>query len=235
MMANIATDDIPPNTPEFWDEIKKSQWIHPDMGVDDRVNICLQGRARQLQAKSSVMADIKHDLAKIGNKCVASGSSKMTDIKPDLKKIKGEEQPKGSSKEPIYVSSDFKSDWESESASSSISLEINNPSTSHSIEMELFLADCDIKFEDERTRKLLKEGGIKSWTDLIPSVQLTESTLTSMGIDRQIANRLMTEAQARYSKLHGIVSHIRNHHFKFKVFSTQRLSYYQSTVVSVSY
>lgn len=197
VMAKIATIDLPPNTSEFRYEIKKSQWIHPDMGVDHRVELRLQGGLSVSQ--SSNMADIKPDLAKISNKRIASGSGKMMDVKPDLKKIKVEEQPKSSINEPIYVSSDFESDWESESDSRSISIKVENPSTSHSVEMELFLADCDIDLEDQITRSLLKEAGIKSWTDLIPSLQLTESTLVSKGIDRQIANRLMTKAQTRFS------------------------------------
>ncbi|EGG08447.1 uncharacterized protein MELLADRAFT_84625 [Melampsora larici-populina 98AG31] len=194
VVANIATNDIPPNTSEFRYEIKKSRWIHPDMGVDHRVNLRLQGKPRGSHgnrvpqvvaggssASLSLDTDIKPDLAKIGEKREGSGSGEVNDIKPDIKKIKVEPQPKNTIQNPIYISSEYESDWDTES-------------------LELFLADCEIAMDDKKTRTVLKEAGIKSWTDLIPSLQLTEATLTEKGLERQIANRLLTEAQARFSK-----------------------------------
>ncbi|EGG05362.1 uncharacterized protein MELLADRAFT_88048 [Melampsora larici-populina 98AG31] len=219
VMANIATPDIPPNTAEFRYEIKKSEWIHPDMGVDHRVEMRLKGRPEVSQGRvnpqpggsrsldtsevltqSRAKADVKPDLAQIGDKRIATGPSEEMDIKPDLKKIKVDDPLKSSINEPIYVSSEFESDWESQSDTRSDSIEIENPSNCHTFEMERFLQECDIGFEDLTTRTILKEAGIVSWTDLIPCLQLTESTLTSKGISRQIANRLMSEAQARISK-----------------------------------
>ncbi|KAH9815023.1 hypothetical protein DFH28DRAFT_1166735 [Melampsora americana] len=70
--------------------------------------------------------------------------------------------------------------------------------TYHSVEMELFLVGCKILYEDDPTCSILKEAGFISWTDLLPSVQMTETTLTCKGIDCQIASRLMEEAKARY-------------------------------------
>ncbi|EGG04758.1 uncharacterized protein MELLADRAFT_88500 [Melampsora larici-populina 98AG31] len=230
-VANIATTDIPPNTSEFRYEVKKNRWIHPDMGVDHRVQLRLQGKPQGAQgfdtadhpiqhggsgskknptykhssiSHSSSMPNMKADMVKIGEKRVASNPGEMLDIKPDLKKIKVEPDFSNTINDPIYVSSEFKSDWQSESESRSISIKFELPSTAHSVELELFLSNCNIAFEDEKTRTLIKEAGFKSWTDFIPSLQLTESTLTSKGIDRQIANRLLTEAQARFSKLQNV-------------------------------
>ncbi|EGG01476.1 uncharacterized protein MELLADRAFT_92144 [Melampsora larici-populina 98AG31] len=231
--AKIATTWIPPNTAEFRYEIKKSEWIHPDMGVEDRVQLRLQGHPRRLEAintpsnsvhpphssgsssikrtlsqkhklsNSSVGGDVKPDLSKLGERRDVSSSNEVFDVKPDLKKIKVEDQEiTNSFNNPIYVSSDSESRWESDFSSGADEIDVENPSTAHSVQMELFLADCNIDFQDEQTRKLLREAGILSWTDLIPSLQLTEATLTSKGIDRQIAHRLMTAAQARFENGH---------------------------------
>ncbi|KAH9808440.1 hypothetical protein DFH28DRAFT_1087823 [Melampsora americana] len=199
VMAKIATTDLPPNTSEFRYEIKKSRWIHPDMGVDHRVELRLQGG--QSVSQSTSMAAIQPDLTSSSKKRIASEASEKMDAKPDLKKIKVEEEPKNSINDPIYISSDFESDWESDSESSGISIKKEHPSTSHAAEMDSFLAECDINEDDQKTRTLLKEAGIKSWTDLIPSLQLTESALVDKGIHRQLANRLMTEAQNRFSNV----------------------------------
>ncbi|EGG09864.1 uncharacterized protein MELLADRAFT_95375 [Melampsora larici-populina 98AG31] len=220
--ANIATVDIPPNTSEFWYEIKKTRWIHPDMGVDHRVQLRLQGRPRGSQGinsntthvgvggsglkdssgllHSSSMPEMKPNLEQLGEKHNASGPSDLIDVKPNLKKMKVEALPNNTIDNPIYVSSEFESDWDSSNESSNVSIEIENPSTSHSVALELFLVDCEIASDDDATRTFLRDAGIKSWTDLIPSLQLTESTLTAKGMDRQIANRLMSEAQARFNK-----------------------------------
>ncbi|KAH9811315.1 hypothetical protein DFH28DRAFT_1182094 [Melampsora americana] len=280
VMAKIATVHLPPNTREFNQEIKKSEWQHPDMGVDDRVRMRLQGHPRKLKAvkgpynrgstssrKSTrvphrhLNIEAKPDLNKIDKKRIINLTDDI-DEKPDLKRlikgpvftqsldaaetkpdlmkiIKVEEKPDVkylshihhtglSIDDPIKLSSDpcsaiadsdiddsdknelsgpeeiaFEdSDIEpanieySDGDSSEGDLEI--PTSQHSVAMEMFLADCELPYEDLETCRILKEAGFISWTDLIPSVQLTESTLTTKGIDRQIAARLMQEAKARY-------------------------------------
>ncbi|EGG09991.1 uncharacterized protein MELLADRAFT_95142 [Melampsora larici-populina 98AG31] len=215
-MANIATVHIPPNTPEFWYEIKKNQRIHPVMGVDDRVGLQLKGSSQRSHGANHVlrsighaqagglglkkkhpaqMPNIKPDIMKIGNKRNGLASTNMGDIKPDLKNIKVV-----SINEPIYVSSEYESNWDTEGESSSFEFEVQRPSTSHTVQFELFLANCKISLDNVKTQTLLREAGFVSWTDLIPSVQLTESTLTFKGIDWQIANHLMSKAQDCYMK-----------------------------------
>ncbi|KAH9809088.1 hypothetical protein DFH28DRAFT_1086889 [Melampsora americana] len=209
IMANIASIYIPLNTPEVREEIKKTQWIHPDMDVNHRVKTRLQGHPRGLQevirnegtsnsnqrphvgglglmekasdlhqstSDSSLCIDRKPDLTNIGEKRTLIDLDAMIDIKPDIKKIKTEDQPGDSIRDPIVLSSDSESEIDHEISSSG-----------HAVELENFLLECDIPHEDSKTRKLLQDAGISSWTDLIPSVQLTESVLTSYGIDRHIA------------------------------------------------
>ncbi|KAH9807214.1 hypothetical protein DFH28DRAFT_1151488 [Melampsora americana] len=279
VMAKIATVHLPPNTREFNLEIKKSEWRHPDMGVDNRVCMRLQGHPRQLKAvkgprqrgstSSRIATRFPHSggffeakpvLKKSNPKCIIdlteesdekpdlkkhikgptlSHSFDSAETKPSLMKIKVEEakpdlnrisnlNPRNSIEDPIKLSSDPQtpiddSDFgQSEkgeiSDTDDIALDDSNidpahfkysnnelskgdlviPTLHHSVAMEMFLADCELPYEDHHTRRILKESGFISWTDLIPSVQLTESTLTSKGINRQIAARLMHEAKARY-------------------------------------
>ncbi|KAH9808565.1 hypothetical protein DFH28DRAFT_908529 [Melampsora americana] len=229
VMANLATQYIPPNTREFNEEIKKSEWKHPDMGVDERVQMRLQGHPRKLQevqyakassstsrktvsmTNSGVDFDSKPKWTHLTNCQIIDltedidtkpiiknfhGLSEQTESKPEVKKIKKEIQQGDTFDDPITVSSDTESNHsESDDEESEIQLDF---SPSHTVAMEMFLADCELPYEDVKTREILKEAGIISWTDLIPSIQMTESTLTSKGIDREIASRLMTHAKARY-------------------------------------
>ncbi|KAH9807521.1 hypothetical protein DFH28DRAFT_1100993 [Melampsora americana] len=280
VMAKIATVHLPPNTREFNQEIKKSEWRHPDMGVDDCVRMRLQGHPRQLKAVKGAKhrgsttsrratrvphsggfikakpelkkthpkhiidltkdIDEKPDLKKHFQRPNVSHLNEAAETKPDLMKIKLEEAKPdlkrfsnlyhagNSIKDPIKLSSDPQTPIDDSDFDQSETNEISNtddialedskndpalfessdeegsegdlgiPTSHHSVAMEMFLADCELPYEDHQTRAILKESGFISWTDLIPSVQLTKSTLTSKGIDRQIAARLMQEAKARY-------------------------------------
>ncbi|KAH9821844.1 hypothetical protein DFH28DRAFT_923313 [Melampsora americana] len=163
--------------------------------------------------------DSKPDLKKVFN------DPNSIDSEPEVKKIKIEDHIGSSNEHPIAVSSDTEIDRmdtrteDSEtdgigyedtevdaikvdaSESGSSESEPDNSNSNHSITMELFLADCDIPKDDYQTRNVLKDLGIISWTDLIPSVQMTASTLISNGIDCQIACRLVDEAKARYNSI----------------------------------
>ncbi|KAH9807120.1 hypothetical protein DFH28DRAFT_1153161 [Melampsora americana] len=229
VMKGIATQYLPPNTREFNLEIKKSEWTHPDMGVDDRVKMQLQGHPRKLQpvkrhssssrkasafANSSITIESKPDIKMInrnstidmtdpeeskpdfkmlGHKRIIDLTDDAFDSKPDLKNLFNDPLD-GIDIEESDVNT-FKVDESKDGSSDS---ETDIATSNHSITMELFLADCDIPYEDVQTRKLLKDAGIISWTDLIPSVQMTESTLITKGVDLQIASRLMDAAKAQY-------------------------------------
>ncbi|KAH9811965.1 hypothetical protein DFH28DRAFT_1223487 [Melampsora americana] len=200
VIANIASIYIPPNTAEFRNEIKKTQWIHPEMSVEHRVKTRFQGHPRgshgfggheggsHLAGPSEVGGvGFQQGSNTTGEKRSGQDVDELEDVKPVIKKIKTEDQPGDSFNDPITLSSDSESQMNEKTSTSS-----------QAVDLEKFLIDCDIPPDDSRTRLLLTEAGIESWTDLIPSLQTTESTLTSCGIDRQVANRLMEEAQLRY-------------------------------------
>ncbi|KAH9814579.1 hypothetical protein DFH28DRAFT_928694 [Melampsora americana] len=210
IMAGVASVYIPPNTADFRKEIKRS---HPqklqqtqqkegtsnDNHVDSSTLINNGSSNNHLKPGLNLPIDEKPDLTKIGDKRHTGELRLSKDLEKDLKKIKVETQPGDSFDEPISLSSDSESGFEDES-----------DGMCHAGELEEFLVNCNIPPEDLKTRKLLTGAGILSWTDLIPSVQLTETTLNSKGIHRQIASRLMEAAQAQYwdCKFHCIYSNI---------------------------
>ncbi|KAH9813961.1 hypothetical protein DFH28DRAFT_1083356 [Melampsora americana] len=221
--ANIAAQHLPPNTCEFNQEIKKSEWQHPNMGVDDWLK-AVQSTSTFKDTKvrhSSLIIDSTPDLKNVNNKPFID-LTKQNDSKPDLENVNNKRiidltdpiDSKANLKkhfnltEPTEIKPDVNeilmeasknlpSDVdESEEDKSDSDVEI--PTSQHSIQMEFFLADCNIPYEDKETCQLLKAAGIISWTNLIPSIQMTESTLTPKGINCQIASRLMDEAKACY-------------------------------------
>ncbi|EGG00703.1 uncharacterized protein MELLADRAFT_117976 [Melampsora larici-populina 98AG31] len=76
-----------------------------------------------------------------------------------------------------------------------------DPVRAHAKALESFLHHCNVPKDDEMTRTILKRAGVKSWTDLIPSVQFTESSLTTRGMHPSLASYLLSEALERVNNL----------------------------------
>ncbi|KAH9811985.1 hypothetical protein DFH28DRAFT_931249 [Melampsora americana] len=72
---------------------------------------------------------------------------------------------------------------------------------SHEAGLEIFLYVCGVAPEDINTRMGLAEAGVESWSDLIPSVQMTEGHLVMQGIDQNIAGKLLARAQSCHWKM----------------------------------
>ncbi|KAH9822497.1 hypothetical protein DFH28DRAFT_881737, partial [Melampsora americana] len=64
-----------------------------------------------------------------------------------------------------------------------------------------FLEHCNVPKDNKTTRNILKSTGVKSWTDLIPSVQFTENLLTSRGMHPPLATYLLSEAMDRVNEI----------------------------------
>ncbi|KAH9809335.1 hypothetical protein DFH28DRAFT_905468, partial [Melampsora americana] len=71
----------------------------------------------------------------------------------------------------------------------------------HAQGLENFLEHCNVPKDDKTTRMILKSAGVKSWTDLIPSVQFTETSLTSRGMQPPLATYLLSEAMERVNEI----------------------------------
>ncbi|EGG10770.1 uncharacterized protein MELLADRAFT_103102 [Melampsora larici-populina 98AG31] len=74
----------------------------------------------------------------------------------------------------------------------------------HATLLDDFLLECDVPRTDLATRSVLRKAQVTSWTDLIPSVQMTANVLTGHGMPFQLASRLIEaveEANAQYEYL----------------------------------
>ncbi|KAH9818456.1 hypothetical protein DFH28DRAFT_1123621 [Melampsora americana] len=69
---------------------------------------------------------------------------------------------------------------------------------SHKAALENFLYSSGVAPEDVNTRFGLAEAGVECWQDLVPSLQMTEGTLTVRGVDHEIAGQLLARAQAQH-------------------------------------
>ncbi|KAH9820341.1 hypothetical protein DFH28DRAFT_924305 [Melampsora americana] len=72
---------------------------------------------------------------------------------------------------------------------------------SHEAGLENFLYVCGVVSEDINTHMGLTEAGVESWSDLIPSVQMTKGHLVMQGIDRNVAGKLLARAQYHHWKM----------------------------------
>ncbi|EGF97112.1 uncharacterized protein MELLADRAFT_79854 [Melampsora larici-populina 98AG31] len=76
-----------------------------------------------------------------------------------------------------------------------------DPHRAHAEALERFLVHCNVPPNDETTRMILERANVKSWTDLIPSHQFTESSLTTRGMHPALASHLVNEAMDRVKEL----------------------------------
>ncbi|KAH9809777.1 hypothetical protein DFH28DRAFT_1186086 [Melampsora americana] len=65
----------------------------------------------------------------------------------------------------------------------------------HSTLLEDFLGECDIPVDDHVTRVALRNAKVGSWTDLIPSQQMTANVLTTAGMSFEVAKKLIDAAK----------------------------------------
>ncbi|EGG01292.1 uncharacterized protein MELLADRAFT_111115 [Melampsora larici-populina 98AG31] len=64
-----------------------------------------------------------------------------------------------------------------------------------------FLASAGIKQPVDEIRNVLFNAGIKTWTDLLPSISVTESSVMALGIDKIAAGMLLAAASARQASI----------------------------------
>ncbi|KAH9822685.1 hypothetical protein DFH28DRAFT_1119698 [Melampsora americana] len=201
-----TTRTIPPSTTEYKKEMAKNVVHHHDATVDTRVKRRYPGPMpgpRSPRRSTSTVAAKRRDFftnsaVKIKKEPLSPSSHKRPlehsssgTPSSSFKKIKeesdsgitpgqcislltSEDMPKGD----VYT---YNSDVE--------------VVTTHSSLLEGFLAQCDISKDDIETRDILRKANVSSWTDLIPSVQMTSNVLTRLGMKFDLAKHLIDSAQ----------------------------------------
>lgn len=223
----ITTIHMAPDIPAYREEMEKSRVFHRAMRVEGRVQQHLAA-CRSARSTRSFFAKHPNTPTPSGGKAkclVISDSQPERKLKPLAKKesLKRDKNPrtttgtnldiqlmpklepkphcpktqyaKGISRgNNIWIDEDIPS---SDTSDTSDGIQVK---VSHEAALENFLHLCGVAPEDLNTRMGLADAGVESWTDLIPSLQMTEGHLVMQGIDRNVAGRLLARAQNRHWK-----------------------------------
>ncbi|KAH9812599.1 hypothetical protein DFH28DRAFT_1177038 [Melampsora americana] len=224
----LTTVYMAPDIPAYRAEMNKSRVFHRAMRVDERVQQRLAMR-RASRSSWSFFPKLPKSPTPAGGKSnclVISDSESDGNVKAAVKKeqpavenpiakmtYKTAAQPKVEVKPrlpripyspPTVMSKGAKLLWTEEeppildTSDTSDGIEITE---SHEAGLENFLYVCGVAPEDINTRMGLAKARVESWSDLIPSVQMTEGHLVMQGIDRNIAGKLLARAQSRHWKM----------------------------------
>ncbi|KAH9819019.1 hypothetical protein DFH28DRAFT_1219018 [Melampsora americana] len=224
----VTTVFMAPDIPAYRAEMNKSRVFHRAMRVDQRVQQRMAMR-RASRSSRSFFPKLPKSPTPAGGKSnclVISDSESEGDVKAVLKKelpsvdnqiakrtYKTAAQPKEEVKPiiprfpyspPNVISKGDKHLWTEEEPPISDSSDTSDGiefTESHEAGLENFLYVCGVAPEDINTRMGLAEAGVESWSDLIPSVQMTEGHLVMQGIDRNVAGKLLARAQSRHWKM----------------------------------
>ncbi|EGG08777.1 uncharacterized protein MELLADRAFT_84307 [Melampsora larici-populina 98AG31] len=191
----MTTRAIAPYTPDYICEMIKGRVFHKSMSARDRAEARLPAWAVQGQvgSKRSFFDHVPIVPAPVGGSLAPLNGS-TAESENHNKKVKTEQ---GQSKPNIVWVSDSEDSSTVLSDATLDGIEVMAPEAM----LETFLMSCDIPPEDINTRLTLAKMHVESWTDLIPSAQMTESSLISRGIAQAIAGRLLAGAQARQMRL----------------------------------
>ncbi|KAH9820012.1 hypothetical protein DFH28DRAFT_1200583 [Melampsora americana] len=212
-----TTRSIPPSTTEYKKEMAKNAVHHHDASVDTRVKRRYpapvpgpRSPRRRSPGRSTSAVIAKHrDFfsnapVKIKKEPVSPSSHKRPlehsssgTPAASFKKIK---QESASGETPAQSISLLTSEDIPEGDVSTYDSDVEVVTT-HSTLLERFLAECDIPKDDINTRNILRKAKVSSWTDLIPSVQMTANVLTAFGMQFDIAKHLIDAAQEAHNEL----------------------------------
>ncbi|KAH9823506.1 hypothetical protein DFH28DRAFT_922381 [Melampsora americana] len=196
----ITTVFMAPDIPAYRAEMIKSRVFHRAMKVDDRVQQRLATRRASRSNRSFfpkvpksptpargksnclVISDSEPDCEfqafvkkepVSSNKCVPSPSKHDLPLMPKLERkatLKQSHYVTGpSARENLWLDEEQPV---SDDSDTSDGIEVIS---SHEAALENFLYVCGVAPEDINTRMGLAEAGVESWSDLIPSLQMTES------------------------------------------------------------
>ncbi|EGF99187.1 uncharacterized protein MELLADRAFT_94793 [Melampsora larici-populina 98AG31] len=202
-----TTRAIPPNTREYKREMAKNAVKHPDTNVDNRVKNRYPVASPNLRSSTSknenrrtFFANRPAEDVKVKVEPLSpSDSKRKLKRTPSLltsgtvkKKIK-QESPTANT--PDNVISLLTSEDPPESSMGHVSDSDVETEVTHSTLLDDFLDECEIPRNDVSTCTILRNANVSSWTDLVPSLQMTVNVLTGHGLSFDIARRLLDAAQ----------------------------------------
>ncbi|EGG00638.1 uncharacterized protein MELLADRAFT_67693 [Melampsora larici-populina 98AG31] len=205
-----TTRAIPPSTTEYKKEMAKNQMNHLATNVDNRVKKRYLVAMPAAQASSSqakhrnffanppagdVKVKIESESPSGSKRALERTSSSLTSV-TSIKKIKQESSLGDLATKPISLLTDedvpetvvYASDSDVEYV------------VTHSTLLDDFLSACEVPRNDLATRKILRKANVVSWTDLVPSVQMTANVLTGHGMPFYMAQRLLTSAAEAHAQ-----------------------------------
>ncbi|EGG06454.1 uncharacterized protein MELLADRAFT_106763 [Melampsora larici-populina 98AG31] len=204
---SYTTRAIPPNTREYKREMAKNAVEHPDTTVDNRVKKCYPVASPNLRSSTSknenrrtFFANRPAEDVKVKVEPLSpSDSKRKLEHTPSLltsgtvkKKIK-QESPTANT--PDNVISLLTSEDPPKSSMGHVSDSDVETEVTHSTLLDNFLDECEIPRNDVSTCTILRNANVSSWTDLVPSLQMTVNVLTGHGLSFDIARRLLDAAQ----------------------------------------
>ncbi|EGF98143.1 uncharacterized protein MELLADRAFT_69535 [Melampsora larici-populina 98AG31] len=198
-----TTRGIAPNTVEYKREMFKNALVHHDMNVDDRVR-----RRYPVASPSSKPSGSK---ARSHHNFFSNAPSVEVKVKVEPESPPGAKHARTSSTSGFNSQKKVKKE-PSEfglNAGKSISLLTDEdipksdpyvPDSdvefvvTHATLLDDFLFECDVARNDLATRAILRKAQVTSWTDLVPSMQMTANVLTGHGMPFNLALRLINAA-----------------------------------------
>ncbi|EGG12683.1 uncharacterized protein MELLADRAFT_86906 [Melampsora larici-populina 98AG31] len=201
----LTSRGIPPNTAEYKREMFKNTVLHNSMNIDNRVkkrypvpSPTPNVTTSRVSNRRSFFANAPAEEKKVKEEPISPSTSKRTleastsrDAVAAPKKIKSEGTSGITpSKSISLLTSDDVPKSEHEGLSSDVEFVVT-----HATLLDDFLLECDVPRTDLATRAILRNAGVSSWTDLVPSVQMTANVLTGHGMSFSLASRLIDAAE----------------------------------------
>ncbi|EGG10625.1 uncharacterized protein MELLADRAFT_93657 [Melampsora larici-populina 98AG31] len=201
----LTSRGIPPNTAEYKREMFKNTVLHNSMNIDNRVkkrypvpSPTPNVTTSRVSNRRSFFANAPAEEKKVKEEPISPSTSKRTleastsrDAVAAPKKIKSEGTSGITpSKSISLLTSDDVPKSEHEGSSSDVEFVVT-----HATLLDDFLLECDVPRTDLATRAILRNAGVSSWTDLVPSVQMTANVLTGHGMSFSLASRLIDAAE----------------------------------------
>ncbi|KAH9816638.1 hypothetical protein DFH28DRAFT_890946 [Melampsora americana] len=212
LVEGQATLEMPPDTPDYRQSMERTRFEKNTTSAERYVYHSAEFRRQRKPTEESPSI---HGEKLYLNKVSPVVVNKTPESKSGIKLNPGREHHQlhidPSLSNPNFIdlsrgSSDFGNDSEvsdvhtSDDIWSSEDIEII---TGRPTPFDKFLASAGIKKPVDSIRKVLLDAGIKTWTDLLPSLHMTKSSVMALGIKKIVAGSLLAAASECQASILG--------------------------------